>query len=170
MLELLDLSGFAPNASQYGFSASLSSFATATSVQLAGWNIISPYFSTNNFAVSSGNYIVPVNGLYEIEATINYITDVALSVSLPTNVNPFFQVRRTSPTSLNLISGLMPMVDISVTLLTLRGVLGNGAVTLSGVTQLTANDVINLYYDSNSMTIALTLQNIVFSAYPISLQ
>lgn len=165
MLKLLQL---ASGALQEGFSASLLSLSTSTSVQLTGWSVASPYFGSANFNAATGNYTVPVTGLYSIEATVSYITNTAITASLTSNINPFFVVRRTSPAALNLIIGLLPVLDINVSLLTLRAILGNGAVTLSGEILLTAGDVINLYYNSNAMTVALTMQNVVWSVYRVA--
>lgn len=58
----------------------------------------------------------------------------------------------------DLISGLFPLLDVNVALvLTLRTILGNGTVTLSGQVQLDAGDVVGLFYVANGLTIPLTL-------------
>jgi hypothetical protein len=93
-----------------------------------------------------------------IEATINYSTTAAVTVSLGVGVNPEFVVRRTSPTVTDLISGLFPLLNVNVALvLTLRTILGNGTVTLAGNVELTAGDVIGLFYEANGLAIPLDL-------------
>ncbi|WP_234973040.1 hypothetical protein [Paenibacillus vortex] len=57
--------------------------------------------------------------------------------------------------------------------LTLRAVLGNGAVTLAGDVQLNAGDVVGLFYDANGLTISLNLggatsSGIVWSIFRLS--
>lgn len=56
-----------------------------------------------------------------------------------------------------LVNGLLPILNISVTLLTLRAVLGSGAVTLAAKVALNAGDVIGLFYAANGLTITLNL-------------
>jgi hypothetical protein len=95
-------------------------------------------------------------------------------VSLGAGINPAFTVRRTSPTVTDLISGLFPLLNVNVALvLTLRAVLGNGAVTLAGDVQLNAGDVVGLFYDANGLTISLNLggataSGIVWSIFRLS--
>ncbi|MEJ9216916.1 hypothetical protein P4H46_01625 [Paenibacillus glucanolyticus] len=57
--------------------------------------------------------------------------------------------------------------------MTLRAVLGNGAVTLAGDVQLNAGDVVGLFYDANGLTISLNLggatsSGIVWSIFRLS--
>ncbi|MGE7055229.1 hypothetical protein ACQKLN_06920 [Paenibacillus glucanolyticus] len=97
-----------------------------------------------------------------------------MSISLGAGINPAFTVRRTSPTTTDLISGLFPLLNVNVALvLTLRAVLGNGAVTLAGDVQLNAGDVVGLFYDANGLTISLNLggatsSGIVWSIFRLS--
>jgi hypothetical protein len=168
MLELLELSGLSPNPLQDGFSAFLSALSTAASVQLTGWTVTSPYFTTANFNAASGNYTVPVTGLYSIQATTNYITNSIITASIGANVNPAIAVRRTSSSATNLITGLFPLINVNIALLTLRAVLGGGAITTVGEVKLTAGDTVQLFYDADAMTVALTLQNTVWSVYRLA--
>lgn len=157
-----------------GFSAFLPALSTATSIQLAGWTVTPPYYDSATFDEATGNFTVPTTGRYTINATINYSTAAALSISLEEGVNPAFVVQRTSPTTTQLISGLFPVLNVNVALvLTLRAILGNGTVTLTGDLELTAGDVIGLFYAANGLTAALDLggagtPGIVWSIHRIS--
>ncbi|WP_083659790.1 MULTISPECIES: hypothetical protein [Paenibacillus] len=110
----------------------------------------------------------------KVQATINYSTSAVVTVSLGAGINPAFTVRRTSPTVTDLISGLFPLLNVNVALvLTLRAVLGNGAVTLAGDVQLNAGDVVGLFYDANGLAISLNLggatsSGIVWSIFRLS--
>jgi hypothetical protein len=81
-------------------------------------------------------------------------------------------VRRTSPTTTDLISGLFPFLNVAVTLLTLRAILGSGTVTLAGQVQLTAGDILGLFYDADGLNISLNLggpsAGIVWSVYRLT--
>ena len=134
------------------------SVATATSTQLAGWTVTPPYFDSATFDEVTGNYTVPDTGVYLIQATINYSTTAAITVTLGAGVNPAFVVRRTSPTTTDLISGLFPILNIDVALvITLRAILGSGTVTLAGEVELAAGDVIGLFYEADGLTLPLDL-------------
>lgn len=57
----------------------------------------------------------------------------------------------------DLISGLFPILNVSITLLTLRAILGNGSVTLVGDVQLNQGDVIGVYYIADGLTIDIAI-------------
>ena len=161
------------NLAEEGFSAFLSTFSTAASAQLTGWTVTLPYFTSASFNPTTGNYTVPASGVYSIEATINYSTTAALSISLGAGVNPAFVARRTSPIVTDLISGLFPILNVNVALvLTLRAILGSGTVTLAGEVELTAGDVVGLFYEAEGLTIPLNLgasaPGIVWSVYRLT--
>jgi hypothetical protein len=80
----------------------------------------------------------------------------ALTASIA-NQNPTFIFRRTSPSSLDLITGLLPILNLNLTLLTVRALLGNGSVTLCGEVELTAGDVIGLFYNADGLSLNLNL-------------
>nr|WP_083938155.1 hypothetical protein [Paenibacillus daejeonensis] len=106
----------------------------------------------------TGNFTVPVTGRYSIQATINYATTAALTISLGPGVNPSFAVRRISAPVTDLINGLFPILNVNILLLlTLRAVLGSGTVTLAGDVLLNAGDVIGLFYESNGLAVSLNL-------------
>ncbi len=141
-----------------GFSAFLPALSVSGTTQLTTWSVSSPYFDSATFDEATGNYTVPTSGVYAIQATVNYSTTAALSVSLGTGINPTFVVRRTAPTVTDLITGLFPVLNVDIALLlTLRAILGNGTVTLAGEVELAAGDVIGLFYESSGLTVSLNL-------------
>jgi collagen type VII alpha len=155
-----------PNIMEEGFSALISSVSSSIGLRFQNWTVDSPNFGSTNFNTTTGIYTVPATGRYSIEAIINYDTDLAIDASI--GVNPFFAVEFTSSFE-KIISGLLPLNNISVLALTLRAILGGGAVTLAGEANLTLGDTLGLYYDTNGMTgITLNFSNIVWSVYRIT--
>lgn len=147
-----------PTLTAEGFSAVLSSLTVNSGRQLTGWSTAAPYFNSGNFNTTTGNYTVPATGVYLIQATINYITTATINAVLGAGINPAFAVRRSSPTVTNLITGLFPVLNVSIALLlTLRTILGNGTVTLAGEASLNAGDVVGLYYIDNGLSININL-------------
>ena len=130
----------------------------SASGQFINWTVTAPYYGHPNFNTATGVFTVPSTGRYAISATINYVTTVALSVSLGSGINPYFAVQRLSPSAGNLITGLLPVLNISL-VITLRGLLGNGCVTLAGDVLLNAGDTIALVYNATGATVTLQLGN-----------
>ncbi|MEA0564380.1 collagen-like protein, partial [Lysinibacillus irui] len=155
-----------------GFSAFKNTLTVNASTSIADWSVASPYFTTPAFNPATGIFTVPTTGRYSFEATINYSTTAAISVTLGGGINPSFAIRRNATT--NLISGLFPVLNVNVALvLTLRAILGNGTITLAGEVELVAGDTIDLFYEANGLTIGLTLGGansggIVWSCHRIS--
>lgn len=87
---------------------------------------------------------------------------------------PAFVVRRIAPNPTDLISRLFPVIAISVAgLINVRGVLGNGMVSMSGDVYLEEGDEIAIFYESSGLTINLTLgggeqSNTVWSVHKIT--
>ena len=131
--------------------------AVTASAQLTNWSVVNPNYNTGNFNAATGQYTVPESGVYSIQATINYTTTAAVTVSLGAGVNPAFVIRRTAPTATDLITGLFPVLNVNLIALSLRTVLGNGTVTLTGEAELSAGDVIGLFYVANGLTIGINL-------------
>ncbi|WP_368654251.1 hypothetical protein AB4Y30_04225 [Ornithinibacillus sp. 4-3] len=129
------------------------------SEQLVSWQTVATpgSYPNPNFNALDGIYTVPETGRYSISATINYQTTAAITLSLGAGVNPAFAVQRITPDPATLVTGLFPILNIQVTLLTLRAVLGNGTVTLAREVELTAGDQIGLFYIANGLTIGLDL-------------
>jgi hypothetical protein len=66
-------------------------------------------------------------------------------------------VHRTAATSTDLISGNFPILDVNVALiLTLRCVLAEGDVSMSGVVTLAAGDTVVVNYVSDGFVIPVT--------------
>lgn len=147
-----------PNVTTEGFSATIPSLTVNAGQQLTGWSVAAPFFNSGNFNTTTGNYTVPATGVYSIQATINYVTTAVISAVLGGGINPSFVVRRSAPTVTNLISGLFPVLNVSIVLLlTLRTILGNGTVTLAGEVRLNQGDVVGLYYVDNGLSVSLNL-------------
>lgn len=152
-----------PDAAQEGFSAFVSSISMSADTQLKPWTVTSPYFNSGNLNATTGNYTVPATGRYFIAATVSYTLNSALTLSLGAGITPWFIVRRSAPSSRDLITGLLPLLNVAVTLLTLRAVLGAGTVTLTGEVQLNAGDTVGLYYVADGMTLTLSIDSAVWS-------
>ncbi|WP_349946578.1 hypothetical protein ABFV83_20455 [Lacrimispora sp. BS-2] len=82
---------------------------------------------------------------------------MAITGSIGSNVNPSFAVSRTSPTATTIVSGLFPLLNTNLLVLTLRAVLGNGTVTLAGDATLNSGDVVGLFYVSSGLSLNLNL-------------
>ena len=158
-----------PNIMQEGFSAFKLSASASTNLQFTGWTVTSPYFISTNFNTTTGIYTVPATGRYSIEATINYNTAAALSVSIGSDVNPAFEVNRSSPAT-TILSGLLPLNNLDIALLfSLRAILGGGTVTLAGEASLSIGNALGLYFNADTMAgITLNFSNIVWSVYRIT--
>lgn len=157
-ISILNAGETEPPVTTEGFSAITSATNVTSGRQLTGWSTAAPYFNRGNFNTAAGNYTVPAAGVYSIQATINYTTTAAINVILGAGINPSFAVRRTSPTVTNLITGLFPVLNVSIALLlTLRTILGNGTVTLAGEVSLNEGDVVGLYYIDNGLSVNLSL-------------
>ncbi|WP_444659017.1 hypothetical protein ACRQV7_00350 [Caproiciproducens sp. R2] len=152
-----------PNAAQEGFSALISSLSLSADAQLKPWTAASPYFNSGNLDAAAGNYTVPATGRYSIAATVSYTLNAAITISLGAGITPSFIVRRSAPSSADLISGLFPLLNIAVTVLSLRAVLGAGTVALAGEAQLNAGDTVGLYYAADGMTLPLNIESAVWS-------
>ncbi|OUM96303.1 MAG: hypothetical protein A9Z00_14920 [Thermobacillus sp. ZCTH02-B1] len=143
-----------------------------TSGQFTNWTVTAPYYGHPNFNPVTGVFTVPSTGRYAISATINYVTTAAVSISLGPGINPYFAVQRLTPSATDLITGLLPVLNISA-IVTLRGLLGNGCVTLAGDVSLNAGDTIALFYNSTGATVTLQIGNsgtngIVWSVHRIA--
>ncbi|MDQ6481315.1 hypothetical protein [Dyadobacter sp. LHD-138] len=140
-------------ASDPGFSATLNALTTNASTQLTGWSVTAPSYTATGFNPTTGNYTVPETGTYAIETTINYNLTTTTTVNLGVGINPYFEVRKTVPATSSIISGYLPMLNVNIILvLTLKAILDRGVVTLSRNVNLTAGDVLGLFYQNNGFT------------------
>lgn len=145
-----------PAIGEEGFAASANAVVLTSGGQLTSWNVNSPYYGNPNFDPSTGIFTVPRTGRYHIAATINYQTTASVSVELGAGVNPAFTVRNIS-TSQDLLSGLFPILNTSLVLLTVRVILGSGTVTIAGDVELTEGDQIGLFYVDSGLNVSLNL-------------
>ncbi len=145
-----------PAFAEQGFSAITTAANVDDSAQITGWTVTSPYFGSPDFDEVNGIYTVPADGRYHISATINYQTTAALTIGIGADVNPAFIVRNLT-TNEDLVTGLFPVLNIALLVLTTRVILGNGTVTLTADVQLSANDQIALLYEADDLSIELNL-------------
>lgn len=148
-----------PNFGTEGFSAFIGAATITNSGQITNWSTLSPYYGHPGFNATTGVFTVPSTGRYAVHVVINYVTNVAVSISLGNTVNPYFSVQRIAPAAQHLLTGLLPVLNISVTLLTIRGLLSNGCVTITGDVELNAGDTIGLFYVASGANIQLFLGN-----------
>lgn len=149
---------FGVNPTQIGFSATTSAAGVAATADLTGWSTAAPFYNSGAFNATTGAFTVPVTGTYQITANISYQTLAAISVAIGAGVNPYFEVYRSAPTNASLLQSYLPILNVNIALvLTLRTILGNGTVPLSGTINLTAGDVINLRYVASGLTVGLNL-------------
>ncbi|MNI48029.1 hypothetical protein D3C73_1025730 [compost metagenome] len=141
-----------------GFSGNTTLTGITSATTFSGWDVTDPYYTSASFNAVTGEYIIPTTGRYLIEAIINFETAAPIAISLGAGVDPEFVVTRTAPVVTDLLSGLLPVLNVNVALLTLRAVLGNGSVTISGEVELTAGDSIELQYVDDGLTLALDFQ------------
>ena len=99
---------------------------------------------------------MPETGRYSIKAIISYSTTAAVSVEIGPGVNPAFVVRRINDAT-DLMTGLLPVLDVGLLLLTVRVILGSSTVTLVGDLELNAGDQIGVFYEASGLTIDLNL-------------
>ena len=147
-----------PAASQTynNFSASNTILNVNTTTQITDFSVSDPFYTGSGFSAASGDYTVPDTGKYSVKVTVNYNTTSSISTSLGASIYPYFVLRRTSPTTTNLLSGDFPILNVNVALiLTLRTILGAGQIVFSGDIDLTAGDVIGLFYEANGLTVTL---------------
>jgi len=163
-----------PSVIDQGFSAFKPTLILSSSSQIGTWTVDAPYYDNVSFNTNSGTFTVPATGRYSIKATINYSTTAALTATLGASVNPAFVIRRITPVSTVLISGLAPILNVNILgLLSLRAILGNGIVTLVGDVELNAGDSVGLFYEADGLPISLNLggvdnQGITWSVFRLT--
>ena len=145
-----------PPFAEVGFSATTTAAGVSSSQIIDDWTTSPPYYGHPNFNEVTGIFTVPETGRYHISATVSYQTTAALSIGLADDVNPAFVVRNLT-TNEDLVSGLFPILNTSLLVLTTRVILGNGTVTLTADVELTADDEIALLYESSGLTLSLNL-------------
>lgn len=155
-----------------GFSVQRAPTQHGASVQLGNWLAPDSFYSGQGFNLTTGIYTVPETGRYSIKAIASYRTAIAISSSLGSNVNPSFQIRKTTSQT-PLISSLLPNVNLSLAIVSVRAVLGNATVSLIGDVELEKGDQIGFYYVANGLNLNLniggiTQQNTIWSMFRIT--
>lgn len=129
----------------------------AGDTQLDNFLTTSPFYDSTNFNATDGEFTVPTTGRYSVKILVNYQSTAAISVDIGAP-NPAFVLRRTTPASTDLITGIFPILNVNVALiLELRAILGSGQVILVGDVELDAGDVIGLFYVADGLNINLNL-------------
>jgi hypothetical protein len=149
-----------------GFSVTGTTYSIASSTLFTNWSEASPYYASPAFNPATGIFTAPATGKYAIHATVNYKTNVPVSISLGSGIDPFFTVKKNGST--DLIKGYMPILDVNMALiLTIRTVLSSATVTLSGDVELQAGDEVGLYYEADGLTLGFST-DIVWSIHRLS--
>lgn len=117
-----------------------------------------PCYTGTGFDATTGNFTVPESGKYAIKITINYNVTGSIGAQIGSTVDPALVLRRTSPSTTDLIIGNFPIFDVIIALLlNLRVILGSGQVILVGDVNLSQNDVIGLFYIADGLNINLNI-------------
>ncbi|WP_405176151.1 stalk domain-containing protein [Paenibacillus sp. FSL H8-0261] len=149
-----------------GFSVTGTTYSIASSTLFTNWSEASPYYASPAFNPATGIFTAPATGKYAIHATVNYKTNVPVSISLGSGIDPFFTVKKNGST--DLIKGYMPILDVNIALiLTIRTVLSSATVTLSGDVELQAGEEVGLYYEADGLTLGFST-DIVWSIHRLS--
>ncbi|WP_339270190.1 stalk domain-containing protein [Paenibacillus sp. FSL R5-0470] len=149
-----------------GFSVTGTTYSIASSTLFTNWSEASPYYASPAFNPATGIFTAPATGKYAIHATVNYKTNVPVSISLGSGIDPFFTVKKNGST--DLIKGYMPILDVNIALiLTIRTILSSATVTLSGDVELQAGEEVGLYYEADGLTLGFST-DIVWSIHRLS--
>ena len=148
-----------PAATLYNFSATKTSFTIgSTTTQLTDWAVTpSQYYDGTGFDELAGTFTAPQDGKYSFRVTINYNTLAPATTSIGSTISPRFAVKRISPIVSYLILGNLPVIDFSLTLLSLRTVLGAGQVVMTGDANLTLGDVVGVFYEADGFSLSLEI-------------
>lgn len=139
-----------------GFSAQRPPTQNNANFQLGNWTFPNSFYNGQGFDPITGTYTVPETGRYSIKAIVSYRSTIALSVSIGAGVNPSFQIRKLNETT-PLISSLLPVVNLGLTIVSIRAILGSATVALIGDVELEKGDQIGLFYNTSGLNILLDI-------------
>jgi hypothetical protein len=149
------------NAHKYGFAVTRSLMSVASDTTINSWTIpTGAYFdeTSGDLNTASGVFTVPVNGVYEVNALINYQITSTITESLGDGIDPAFELRRNVTSPETLIRSNMPVFDVNVpSVLDLRTILSNGQCIIMDNVQLNTGDQIYLRYVSDGMTLSVNI-------------
>jgi len=147
-----------PNVMSTGFSAFRAATTISTGAQIGNWLVTSPYYGNPSFNATSGIFTVPSDGRYVISVSIPYKTTAAIGAQIGAGIDPAIVLRRISPAITDLARSPFPILDVSILLLiTLRVILGSGAITLYTEVQLNSGDQLAIFYENAGLSINLNL-------------
>lgn len=137
----------------YGFTATKTSLVVNANSTIDAFTQL--YADGGGLNTTAGTYTVPATGVYRISAVINYSTTAAVSASIVGTVDPKIALR---VNGVEKLSGLFPILNVNVALvLSLRAILGNGTVVISGDIPLVASDVLDLQYVADGLGVTINL-------------
>ncbi|GIP17297.1 hypothetical protein J40TS1_29390 [Paenibacillus montaniterrae] len=140
-----------------GFSAITTATGISATTQIGGWSTNPPYYNFFGlFDSGSGTYSVPMPGVYSVYATISYNLTTPPTSSIGSDILPYFSVRDLA-SGTDLISGVLPIIDLNFTDFTGRALLGAGTVTLAGDLQFNGGEQLGLFYVDNGLTLTLNI-------------
>lgn len=127
--------------------------------QFDNWSVASPGFGFASFDPFTGNFTVPVTGLYQFNVTVRQSLPGSLTISLGPDIDPAIVLRRTSPVVTELAYGYLPILDVDILLgASMRAILDNGTTSFSQLVELNAGDVVGLFYEADGLTIAIEFE------------
>ncbi|MFD1171174.1 hypothetical protein [Oceanobacillus picturae] len=97
-----------PTLAATGFSRRTAAAAVTGSTQLGNSVVTAPNYTGTGFNPITGSYTVPATERYSLKATVSYQTLATISSQIGASVNPAFSIRRITPVSTELVSGLFP--------------------------------------------------------------
>lgn len=136
-----------------GFSA----FTSGTGIAgdrptFSNWVIL--FAGDDGFNASNGVYTIPETGRYAIAATIIY--SAATMTSILQGDIPKITIQN-STANRELLIGTFPALDVNINPLTLRTILSNGTIMITGNFALNAGDQISMQYEAGGLSSAVNL-------------
>ncbi len=145
-----------------GFSASTANqLINSSSTGISGW----AFDNLNNSFLSSGSSFIALKaGLYHVSTVTNFSHAAPSSTSISSSVAPRMTISVNGVASLY---GNFPILDVNLTLLTLRTLLNRGTVPIDGIIQVEVGDIVTLSYEPTGYSSNMGV-NVQFSAVKIN--